>query len=314
MLVENAFQGVLTLLICIVVGFVMAKTKYLDESMEAKLSKLTLHFSVPCLLFLNCQTYISRELLAEMGWGLLIPAITVSACYGLGLLLAHVFRIEKSNRGLFLIMFSMANTFFIGLPVCLAIFGEESLPLVAAYFPFNMLLFWTLGAMGLAKDGGQAFRFSLKTLKNVFSPPLVGALLGAAFALLEIPLPAFIGEAMQHLGNLTTPITLLLAGCILARMGKDALSIGREGVLTLVGRFLVSPALSLLLCLLIGTPTLMTQVYTMESAMPVMTQSMLAARVYGANHKLAAQMITLTTILGLAWVPLLMWVLTRVVA
>ena len=311
-MVGDAFQGVLTLLVCITVGFSATKMGYLDENLEARISKLSLHFAVPCLLFLNCQTYISRDLLAEMGWRLLIPGLTILVCYGLGLLLVWLFRIGRSNRGLFLVMFSMSNTIFIGLPVCQAIFGEAALPLVAAYFPSNTLLFWTLGVMELARDGGQTFTLGRKTLAQVFSPPLIGALAGAAFALLNIPLPGFLREAVRHLGNLTTPLALLLTGCILARMGKDALRLSREGVLTILGRLAVAPAVSIALCSLMGASPFITQVFTMEAAMPVMIQSMLLARVYGANHKLAAQMITLTTLLGLLWIPFLTWVLTWV--
>lgn len=311
MLVSNALQGVLTLLVCIALGVYMAKRGYLTEDMEARLSVLTLRFSVPCLLFLNCQSYLSLDLLRSMGWTLLIPLLTILGGWLLGMLIARFFHIRQENRGLFLVMFSLSNTIFIGLPVCMAIFGEDALPLIATYFPCNTLVFWTLGAMSLARDGGAPFTFGLKTLRQVFSPPLVGALLGALFALTGITTPGFITEALRHVGNLTTPVTLFVTGAILTRMGREALKLSKEGVLTLFGRLLLLPSLCIALSLLMGAAPLTTQVYTVETAMPVMSQSMLVARTYGANHKLAAQMITITTLVGLLYVPLLMLILSK---
>ena len=90
------------------------------------------------------------------------------------------------------------------------------------------------------------------------------------------------------------------------------MKLGREGWLTLLGRFIVTPAIGFGFCLLFATSLNVTQVFTTVAAMPVMSQSMLLARAYGANHKLAAQMIAVTTLLGILYVPLLMLVLDRV--
>ncbi|MDR1735308.1 MAG: AEC family transporter, partial [Oscillospiraceae bacterium] len=212
--VASAFSGVLTLLLLIGAGILAVKLGYISEETETKLSKFTLHFSVPCLLFLNCLTYISRELISEYGLILLVPFLIMLIGYGLSLAVGKLAKIPRENFGLFCVMFSLSNTIFIGLPVCTAIFGDQALPLVAAYFPFNTLMFWTLGAMGLAKDGGAKFKPGLGTVKTVLSPPLIGALLGAAFALLEIgELPGFITEGIRYMGNLTTPVACILAGC-----------------------------------------------------------------------------------------------------
>jgi predicted permease len=312
MRVSDALQGVLTLLLLIAAGAYMTRRHYLNEETEGKLSTLTLRFSAPCLLFLNCRDNLSLELLSRMGFTLFIPPLTILASCALGWGAARLFRVPAGNRGLFLVLFSMSNTIFIGLPVCMAIFGERALPLVSVYFPFNLFCFWTLGAMGLSKDGGAAFRFDFQTARRIFSPPLLGALLGTAFALLGWNLPGFLSEALRHIGSLTTPVSMFVTGSILMRMGKSAFAVPREGWLALSGRFLIAPGLTLASCLLLNAPPLTTQVFTLEAAMPAMSQSLLVARSVGANHRLAAQMITLTTLIGLALTPLLVYLLTLV--
>ncbi|MDR0249326.1 MAG: AEC family transporter [Oscillospiraceae bacterium] len=312
-MVANAFSGVLTLLLCIGAGVLAVRLGYLDEDAETRLSRLTLHFSVPCLLFMSCLDHINLPLLEELGFALLLPGLIILLSWVLAAGLGKLFRVKKENFGLYCVMFSMSNTIFIGLPVCLAIFGERALPLVSAYFPFNTLAFWTLGAAGIAADGGHAGRPKARgrALANIFSPPLAGALTGAACAIFAVRLPAFVSDALRYMGNMTVPAALLLAGCTVTRMGRDVLRPGREGALTVAGRFVAAPLISYALCVAVAAPPLVTQVFTVESAMPVMSQSMLVARAYSANHKLAAQMITLTTLLCLPYVPLLMFLLEK---
>ena len=313
MFVTNSISAVLTMLTLISAGVLAAKLGFINNETEVKLSNLALNFSVPCLLFISCLKYINQELISGLGMIILVPALIIIFGYVLAIAVGKIFRVPPENFGLFCVMFSMSNAIFIGLPVCLLIFGEEALPLVATYFPFNALIFWTIGALGIAADAGKKEKFKLSSLKKMLSPPLLGAFFGGAFALIGIPLPTFLSDAMSYMGGLTTPIACLLVGCTVANMGKGMLKLTKEGRLTLVGRFIVSPAIALGLCLLLKAPALVTNVYTLEAAMPVMSQCMLLARSNGANHRLAAQMIAVTAVLAMIYVPGLVFLLSRVV-
>ena len=103
------------------------------------------------------------------------------------------------------------------------------------------------------------------------------------------------------------PVTLLTTGAVLSRMGWDAFRVGRAGVVALCGRMLVLPGLTLALCLFFGAPVLLTQVFTLLGAMPVMSQCVIMSRLHGANHRMASQMLTLSTMAAMLWIPL--WVL-----
>ena len=313
MVVANSISAVLTMLTIISVGILAARLGFINQETEVKLSNLTLNFSVPCLLFISCLKYINQELVAALGFILLVPALIIIFGYLLAIAIGKMFRVPRESFGLFCVMFSMSNAIFIGLPVCLMIFGEEALPLVAMYFPFNALLFWTVGAAGIAADAGKKEKPGVQAVKKMLSPPLLGAFFGAVFALLGIPLPAFLTDAMGYLGGLTTPVACILVGCTVANMGKGMLKLTKEGGLTLAGRFLVSPAIALGLCLLFKAPVLVTNVFTLEAAMPVMSQCMLLARSNGANHRLAAQMIAVTAVIAMLYVPGLVFLLSRVV-
>ena len=306
-MVGESLQGMLTLLLLIGAGAAAAKGKLLSPNAERILSRLILYLSIPALLFVNTADYISIDFIQSLGWMSFIPPLGILLGFGMALAVAKLLRIPAGDTGVFTVMFALSNSIFIGLPVCLAIFGEAAMPYVVTFFPANTIVFWTLGNLGIARDGGKTRRTPKEIVRSVFSPPLVGFLIGLPVALAGLSLPPFLHTGLTYLGNLTIPVSLLTTGAVLSRMGKDALRVGRAGAAALVGRMLVAPGLVFALCLLFDAPVMLTRVFTLVSAMPVMSQCVIMARLHGANHRLASQMLTLSTLLSLAWIPL--WVL-----
>ena len=310
----EAFLGVLVVLCLMAAGFFLGKLKILPESQEGPISTLCIKVAIPCTLFESCLRYIKRETLQEMGPVLLLPLVSILAIWGISMLVARIFKIPKEKRGAFCMLFSLSNSIFIGLPLCRAFFGEAALPYVTVFFPSNTVIFWTIGIAALSADGGKPYTFHPRTLAKVFSPPLVGSILGAVVALAEWPVPDFLLSSVTHVGNMTAPLSMLLTGSILSRMGKSALKLDRRGWLVLAGRFLLCPVLMLGLCLLarqlgwlsMGDGGLILSVFTLEAAMPVMNQSLIMARTLGADHKWVAQMLAISCVAALGILPL--WV------
>ena len=72
------------------------------------------------------------------------------------------------------------------------------------------------------------------------------------------------------------------------------------------GRFIIAPLLMFLIVSHTPMPTLMKQVFILQSAMPVMTNAPVVAKLYGADADYAAIMVTESTLLTLLVVPILM--------
>ena len=58
--------------------------------------------------------------------------------------------------------------------------------------------------------------FSMQTIKKVFSPPLMAFLIGLALVLANIKLPDFLLTSFQYVGNMATPLSLLVIGIEMA--------------------------------------------------------------------------------------------------
>ena len=214
---------------------------------------------------------------------------------------ARIFAVRQDRRGLFISMFFNSNTIFVGLPINQALFGDASIPYVLIYYMCNTTFFWTLGTYLIQRDGEEEAQFDLKTsLKKVFSPPLMG------LVMLQIKLPAFLASDLQYLGNLTTPLSMIFIGLSVSHVGVKQLVLGKEQLLILLGRFLVAPLLMASIVYWAPLPSLMKQVFIIQSAMPVMTNAPVVAKLYGADSDYAAVMVTETTLATMVVIPFLM--------
>ena len=280
----RSISGILVILGMILVGFVIGEKGWFDDKSRGLLAKLVTQVALPCyMLYTITQRFTAADLL-KMLPALRFPALSMVILLGIATGVARIFAVRQDRRGLFISMFFNSNTIFVGLPINQALFGDASIPYVLIYYMCNTTFFWTLGTYLIQRDGEGEAQFDLKTsLKKVFSPPLMGFLLGLVLVMLQIKLPAFLASDLQYLGNLTTPLSMIFIGLSVSHVGVKQLVLGKEQLLILLGRFLVAPLLMASIVYWVPLPSLMKQVFIIQSAMPVMTNAPVVARLYGAD-------------------------------
>ena len=303
----RSISGILVILGMILVGFVIGEKGWFDDKSRGLLAKLVTQVALPCyMLYTITQRFIAADLL-KMLPALRFPALSMVVLLGIATGVARIFAVRQDRRGLFISMFFNSNTIFVGLPINQALFGDASIPYVLIYYMCNTTFFWTLGTYFIQRDGEGEAQFDLKTsLKKVFSPPLMGFLLGIVLVMLQIKLPAFLASDLQYLGNLTTPLSMIFIGLSVSHVGVKQLVLGKDQLLILLGRFLVAPLLMATIVYWVPLPSLMKQVFIIQSAMPVMTNAPVVARLYGADSDYAAVMVTETTLATMVVIPILM--------
>lgn len=303
----RSISGILVILGMILVGFVIGERGWFDDKSRGLIAKLVTQVALPCyMLYTITQRFTAADLL-KMLPALRFPALSMVVLLGIATAVARIFAVRQDRRGLFISMFFNSNTIFVGLPINQALFGDASIPYVLIYYMCNTTFFWTLGTYLIQRDGEGEAQFDLKTsLKKVFSPPLMGFLLGLVLVMLQIKLPAFLASDLQYLGNLTTPLSMIFIGLSVSHVGVKQLVLGKDQLLILIGRFLVAPLLMASIVYWVPLPSLMKQVFIIQSAMPVMTNAPVVARLYGADSDYAAVMVTETTLATMVVIPILM--------
>ena len=303
----RSISGILVILGMILVGFVIGEKGWFDDKSRGLLAKLVTQVALPCyMLYTITQRFTAADLL-KMLPALRFPALSMVILLGIATGVARIFAVRQDRRGLFISMFFNSNTIFVGLPINQALFGDASIPYVLIYYMCNTTFFWTLGTYLIQRDGEGEAQFDIRTsLKKVFSPPLMGFLLGLVLVMLQIKLPAFLASDLQYLGNLTTPLSMIFIGLSVSHVGVKQLVLGKDQLLILLGRFLVAPLLMATIVYWVPLPSLMKQVFIIQSAMPVMTNAPVVARLYGADSDYAAVMVTETTLATMVVIPILM--------
>ena len=293
----DVFQEMLVILFGMAMGYLAHRLGYLGGETDQKLSKIILNITMPCLIVASVATGDELPGAAEILSVLKVAAVF----YGMELLLSAVVpRLlggTDKQKGVWRYTLVFPNMAFIGYPVAVALFGPEALfYAVILVLPFNLLAY-SLGPLMLA--GRAKFRWQQLT-----SPCIIASVIALVVALGHIRLPAILGECAGFVGNLTTPLSLLVVGSLLAGLsvGKVFAS-PRLWALTAV-RLLVLPTL---LWLLLGwmnvEPPMVAGIAVILMAMPTAVNGSMLSMEYGGDTECMAQITFLTTLVSIITIP-----------
>lgn len=311
MIILNALGSVFSIVLMISTGFFLSHKGWFDEKISKVLTKLVCNLAIPCLMISQFNESFDKGKLISLSKGLVAPFVSMAICYLIAIIISKVIRVKKGRIGIFRTMFFVSNTMFIGLPVNMALFGEKSIPNVLLYYIANTVFFWTIGTYEISKDGqsGKANIFSFDTVKRIMSAPLISFILAVVLVLLDVHLPKFILDTCKYFGNLTTPLAMLFIGITIYSVNLKQFSFSFDMVAIFLGRFLVSPMLTYMLCVFFHIPLLMEKVFVIQAAMPVMTNTAIVSKSYNADYEYATINTIITTISSILVIPIYMLLL-----
>ena len=297
------YFNLLTMALIVVLGIFLGKKKWIDERVNRFLTTLVLSVTWPCALFNAFPDKFHSEQLSVILWaaggGLIIFAITI-------LLANLVFRSRKkpTEATNFRFAYIFADTSFLGFPLVTAAFGTQGLaPYAGFIFVFCVLLF-SYGVMMMQKHG----RFNWQILaKAALNPNIIAVILGAIFFTFSWKLPTPIGNSVNYVGAMTTPLALICIGYMLSRVHVLAVLKKVNVVLVSLLSLVVRPAIALVICKLFNMPPIVTAVLVLMFALPAATSLALFARRYDGNTESASELVVVGTVLSAATVPLVMW-------
>ncbi|MGT2960123.1 AEC family transporter [Streptococcus caballi] len=309
----HSISGVLIILVMIAIGYWLNERGWFDEQAASLMTKLVTQLALPAYMIYTIMARFSAKELLEMLPQLHFPALSMVILLGIAAATAQLFAVDRKHRGLFISMFFNSNTVFVGLPINQALFGDKSIPYVLVYYMCNTTFFWTIGTYLIQKDGQKTANIDWRSsLRKIFSPPLLGFILGVLLVVFKVKLPDFLMSDLQYIGNLTIPLSMLFIGLTVSRAGLSQLALKKDHMLILFGRFVISPLLMTLIVWQANLPHLMKEVFIIQSAMPVMTNAPIIARMYDVDTDYAAVMVTETTLLTMLVVPILTFLVSTI--
>lgn len=308
-IVLHAFNGILTILIMVAVGFYLERKGWFSEESVALISRLVNYVCLPTYMLTNILSQFKHDQLINLSHGLIVPLISMLAGYCISIFLGRMIGVPRAHQGIFSTCVAFSNTIFIGLPLGIALFGDAGAPYIMIYYMVNTTLFWTVAFHDLATcSGTETPLFSWKTLRSIMSPPLMGFMLGVAMVLLEWSLPEPIFRSFHYLGSMTTPLAMLFIGIAMSKTNWNEIALGKELVAAMLGRYLICPWIVFLIIPFFHLEPMMEKVFVIMAAMPAMTNTAIVAKSYGGDYKYAAMLTAVSTVLAIVVIPFYMWV------
>ncbi len=204
----------LMLLLMMVLGYLARRYKFLDEHVNASLSKVVLNVTLPAQIITSFTMGDVGLTNDQVGAALGLSCLVYLFYIVLASLFVRLMRMPRVDWGTYEYMIIFGNIGFMGFPVITAIFGSKGLVYaVIMNIVFNLLVF-SYG-IKLITDGNEgAGKFSLRKLLNM---PLASSVLALLLFFLHIKLPEVVNNGLYTMGDATTPMAMLVLGCWLCR-------------------------------------------------------------------------------------------------
>lgn len=286
-------------------GYVATRRGVLPLSAIGGLNSFVLFFALPCMLFrFGAQTPIAQLLdpvvaLVYLLSGTLLVAATVAAT---------VRRWGWNDAAFGALVTVFPNSGFMGVPLLVALLGQESAAPVIVTMALDMVvttsLCIALSRLGLGQgSAGRALRMALK---GMLVNPLPWAIaLGGVASALQWQLPGPVDQAVAMLAAAASPVALFTIGAVLARsqMNQAEHVAARHYVPLALVKLLVHPLLVWLACLgalalgLALSPLTMTAL-VLSAALPSASNVSLLAERFDAHGGRVARIILVSTALA----------------
>ena len=254
----------------------------------------------PAMMLMTTQ----REFSMEVFEGFMIVLGGSIVVLSLACALAYVLlrgRVEDRLRPVLCMLAAMPNAGYIGLPIVEAVYGDAATVYLAAYIVgFNIVL-WTIGVSLFT-----GFHFG--SLKGMLNPGFICAVLGTILFLLSIRLPTPILSAVNQLGALNTPLSMLLLGARMDALRPRQLLNARLWIVTVV-KLLAMPLIVLFAARALGVSGMPLGILVLCSAMPAASAGQMLAEKYDAHVNTAATGISISTLSCIATIPLMLLLL-----
>lgn len=289
------------LFLVMALGYFLFKIDMIDLHMNKKLTSLLLSVTTPALIVSSVFSCEKTQSLNDILFVFAIGIIIYLVMPLVGLILVKVMRIPLPQQGLYIFMTVFSNIGFMGFPVMKAIFGDVAVFYTAIFnMLFNLFVF-TVGIVIMNYGTGQKVKVEPK---NLLSPGVIASFVALFIYFTQFKFPDVIASTITMVGDITTPIAMLLIGATLANIPfKEVFSELRVYPYTIIKQVVI-PILFYPVLRFFIQDSLVLGVTLIMISMPVGNTAVLFATEYGGDTTLAAKNVFMTTLLSIITIPL----------
>lgn len=307
----TAFYAIIgTLFLLMATGFVGRKLGVITDVYSKGFSKLIISIGQPLLII---HSLISTEYSTEnlkLGGKVVLIGLAVHLTVSVIAYLATrpIKNLDESKICEFAMVF--ANCGFLGFPVLEALFGARGLFMGGFFIISFHLTVWTWGIAILARKRSDIKLTWKKILINYGTVPCT---IGFLLYLFRVPIPASVMNWAGYLGNLCTPISMLITGALIATKPLKEFFTNIKIYYVALIRLFVVPMLICLVASLIGLPEELVLFATVMASFPPASMVSMLADLYDIEPGFASQMVGLPSLLSMGTMPLVLTLAQKII-
>ena len=279
---QSVLNAALPIFGLILIGYLCARFEILGRAATDSLNRFAVFLALPALLF-QAMTRITLEQLGQAGFALAFAG-GVAATFATAFMLGRRSGRRIADASILGLDASYANVGFMGIPLCLLVFGEAGIPpaIIATLFTACLLFAFAIVMIELdLQRAGSLWRTVRKVLVSlVRNPLLVAPAAGLAVGMTGLALPAPVERFATLLGGAASPCALVCIGLFLAQER------GVTGNATMLGllvgmKLVLQPAVTALLAFqLFSMPPDWARAAVLLSALPIGSGPFTLAHLY----------------------------------
>jgi len=287
--------SVLTLFLLMSAGFLFGRLGLLSGETLSQVSRILLYVVTPSIMITSFE--VERTPASQ---GQLVSALAaMTGVYVVYMLLSQLLfpREGEEHRGILRFAAVYGNAGFMGLPLIQSALGQEAMmAAVVGLAVFNTVT-WT---QGRALMGGRS-ELSLKKL--ALNPGILGFVIGLLLFFTGWRLPGPVDAAVGYLGSMNTPLAMVVIGGQMAQADLRKVFATRKLYLASAVKLLGIPLITALVLLPFRIDPVIYVAAVILAGCPTAGATSLFAQSMGRDAALAAQQVTLSTLLCLATLP-----------
>ena len=301
-------EQILALFLILFFGYFLRAKEVITRKRQKFLFDLLIDYILPFLIISAMTVDINPELIENTK----ILFICWFFVYLLLIISANIFKrfikADDNKRRTFEFLIIFSNVGYMGLPIIGAVYSETGLFYGSlGMIPFNIVI-WTYGIYLLSAGKKEIS----DRLQNIINNGVIALGIGFFLFVTGINLPGPISEAVEMIGDMTFPLSMLIIGSSLYGIDIKKVILKPKLVFLSLLRLLIIPVFLLLALSFLSIPEILVGVIVIQAAMPIAANSVIFAARYQGDYQMASEAVFITTLFGIISIPVIIWLINLI--
>ena len=289
-------ERIVQLCLLIIAGITVYRCGLVKHEHMPSVNAILMNLALPAVTLTSFQS----ELIFN-GKGELLPILGISVLIQcMSLLLGFIFIRNHPYANIERASMAFTNNAFIAIPLLTAVFGEIGTFYASTFNAISSLPFYTVLPIMITGQGN--LKDNLKQLLNV---NVFMCILAVVLLLADIHVPEFILTPLGWLSNMTTPLAMVVIGCVIANSDFSHMINPRTVFLTLLRLIVIPAIICVVLYFLLHDNQTMLLCFCVLAATPTGSLVTIYTEQADSNTALSSGIFMLTTFLSAVTIPII---------